>query len=86
MSGTQAGVYCTEAADFQDGPRATATDHACQVRCAEGQHTSASPLTVSSQKSDGGDQLVVRLANTGDAEVDVDLVGTRGINDAYDAL
>lgn len=63
------GEYCmNEPADFQDGPKATATDEACKQHCLRGDKGGKTPAKVgvsaSAQQSDDKATVVVRLSNT----------------------
>jgi hypothetical protein len=76
--------YCSQQADFQDGPAAVESDSICRQHCLKGdkggQPGADVGLTVSAQESDDGKQIVVRIANTGKetASIHVSFSGKMG--------
>ena len=76
--------YCSQQADFQDGPAAPESDSICRQHCLKGDkggHPGAGVgVTVSAQQSDDGKQVVVRIANTGKetASIHVSFSGKMG--------
>ena len=61
------GSFCTETADFSDGPNDTPTDAACKQHCLKGDKTNPVPnggeVSVSAQASDDKSEVVIRIAN-----------------------
>ena len=76
------GAYCSQQADFQDGPAAPESDSICRQHCLNGDKagTTGAGVTVSAQQSDDGQQIVVRIANTGtdSASIHVNFSGKMG--------
>lgn len=74
--------FCSQQADFQDGPAAPESDSICRQHCLEGDKSAMSRtgVTASAQQSEDGKQIVVRLANTGkdSASVHVSFSGKMG--------
>ena len=64
------GEFCTQTADFQDGPGAAESDEICKQHCLKGDHSNGpsgypAGVTVSAQQSNDKATTVIRLANTG---------------------
>ena len=73
--------YCSQQADFQDGPAAPESDSICRQHCLKGDKGGQpAGITASAQQSDDGKQIVVRVANTGKetASVQVSFSGKMG--------